>query len=450
MKGSPFEWSVTDCSSLVKVETFGRYGILYFIRIFAAAAPPPPPLPLSPPATRRAALNEQPGVLQDMNAERLKVFASLVAEMLRHLRARRATKARLLREALIKYVAACGGWCRAFPSSENGDVAIPFHFNLDEKEDYWILERFRFSRADIDRVRRLLGIPDIVITHNRDRCPGLWAFCMLLYKLSWPRLMCDFRDTFGGTKQRCGRIVNHVAVFLYLRFSAKMSSLDRERYNDDYILRLCEAGFQKNGVMENIWGFIDATIRPCARPVRFQKVVYNGKNKVHSIKFQTVVTWDGMIAHVAGPWPGARHDSGIFNESSLPQVLSSLPFISHDRLHRPLAVALYADEGYALSNRVFIPYPDGRVDALHQAFNQKMSQSRITVEWGYHTILRSWAALDFKRNLKLFKSPIAAYYVVAALLTNVQSCLNTYNDITLYTGMNTPTVEEYLRTLASD
>ena len=297
-----------------------------------------------------------------MNAERLKVVASLANQMLRHLRCRRAARAQLLREVLIKYVAACGGWCRAFPSSENGDVAIPFHFNLDEKEDYWIVERLRIARLDIDRVRRLLGIPDIVVTKNRDRCPGLWSFCMLLYKLSWPRLMCDLRDVFGGTKQRCGRIVNHVAVFLYKRFGDKMSTLDRERYNDDYILRLCDAGFQKNGVMENIWGFIDATIRPCARPVRFQKVVYNGKNKVHSIKFQTVVTWDGMIAHVAGPWPGARHDSGIFNESGLPQVLSSLPLISHDRLHRPLAVALYADEGYALSNRVFIPYPDGRVD----------------------------------------------------------------------------------------
>ncbi len=356
----------------------------------------------------------------------------------------------MLREILLKYVTACGGWNRAFPSSENGDVAIPFHFDLDSKTDYWIRERLRFSRLDIDRVRVLLGIPDIVFTKNRDRCPGLWAFCMLLYKLSWPRQMCDLRDLFGGTKQRCGRIVNHVAVFLYRRFGNKLGSLDRERYTDDYILQLCDIGYKKNGIMENIWGFIDATIRPCARPVRFQKVVYNGKNKVHSIKFQTVVTWDGMIAHVAGPWPGARHDSGILAESGLSELFPSLPFIQHATLPRPLAVALYADEGYALSNRIFIPYPDGRVDALHQAFNQHMSQSRITVEWGYHTILRSWAALDFKRNLKIFKSPIAAYYIVAALLTNVQSCLNTYNDITLYTGGATPTVEEYLRTLASE
>ena len=43
MKGNPFEWSVTDCLSLIKVETFGRYGILSFIRIIRRRCPPLPP-----------------------------------------------------------------------------------------------------------------------------------------------------------------------------------------------------------------------------------------------------------------------------------------------------------------------------------------------------------------------------------------------------------------------
>jgi hypothetical protein len=371
----------------------------------------------------------------------------LAEKHMQHLRGRRAAKAKLLRHLVIAYVSACGGWKRAFPSSENGDVAVPFHFDFNSKPDYWIAEHMRLPRNDIDMVRAALGIPEVVVTKNRDRCWGFWAFCMLLYKLSWPRRMCDFRDCFGGTKQRCGRIVNHVAVFLYERFGPKMASLDRGRYTDEYILRLCAEGYAKNGIMDNVWGFIDATIRPCARPVRFQKVVYNGKNHVHSIKFQSIVSWDGMIAHVAGPWAGARHDSGIFAESALPAVLNELPCVASPGF--PPA-AVYADEGYALSQRVFVPYPDGRSNPLHAAFNYKMSQSRITVEWGYHMILRDWTALDFKRNLKIFKSPIACYYVVAALLTNVKSCLDTYNDVSLYTGVSVPTLERYVRTLARD
>ena len=380
----------------------------------------------------------------------LKAVAALATELLRHFRAKRVAKAKMVRAVLLRYVAMCGGWKRAFPTTLNGDVAKPFCFNLDKETDYWIDENMRFPRQDIDVVRKLLGIPDLVVTKNRDSCPGLWAFCMLLFKLSWPRRMCNFRDTFGGTKQRCGRIVNHVAVFLYKRFGDKMHSLDRGRYTDEHLKHLCDVVYLKNQVLEHVWGFIDATIRPCSRPVRWQKVLYNGKNKVHAQKFQTVVSWDGMIAHIDGPWAGCRHDAGIFAESPLPRVLAELPHIALAGVPVPLPIALYADEGYALSSRIFIPYPDGRANALHQAFNQTLSQSRITVEWAYHTILKSWTALDFKRTLKVFKSPIGVYYIVAALLTNVMSCMNTYNEITLYSGGTVPTAEEYLRTLAND
>lgn len=383
-----------------------------------------------------------------MDHKQIEAITLIALQLIRHLRAKRVGRGKLLRDVVFRYASACGGWKRAFPSSINGDVALPFHFDFEMKPDYWVEENMRLPRNDIDRVRRLLGIPDVVVTHNRDSCPGFWAFCMLLYKLSWPRRMSDLRDCFGGTKQRCGRLVNHVAVFLYRRFGPKLNGLDRARYSDQYLLRLCDIVHRQNGVMDNIWGFIDATIRPCARPVRFQKVMFNGKNHVHSIKFQSVVSWDGMIAHMCGPWAGARHDSGIFAESGLPSILETLPFVSSPGTP---AVALYADDGYALSRRVFVPYPDGRVNARHAAFNQTLSQSRITVEWSYHKILSSWTALDFKRNLKIFKSPIAVYYMVATLLTNIQSCLNTYNEITLYSGYGrTPTVEDYLQTLACE
>ena len=392
--------------------------------------------------------SSQPPPPQDYKT--VKVVASLAMLLVRHFRRKRLTQSKLLRLMILKYVSASGGWKRAFPSSIDGNVAVPFHFDLNAKASYWVEEHMRLPRGDIDRVRILLGIPDYVVTMNRDRCPGLCAFCMVLYKLSWPRRLCDFREIFGGTKQRCGRIVNYVTVFLYKRFSAKMNGLDRERYTDKYLLQLCEVGYEKNGLMENIWGFIDATIRPCARPVRYQQVMYNGKNKVHAIKFQSVVAWDGMIAHVAGPWAGTRHDSGIFAESGLPELMASLPGVALPGIPYPIPVALYGDEGYAISNRLFVPYPDGRVDSVHAAFNHTMSQSRIQVEWGYHMILKSWTALDFKRNLKLFKSPIGAYYIIAALLTNVLSCLNESNEITLYSGGATPSVEAYLRTLASE
>jgi hypothetical protein len=381
------------------------------------------------------------------NVQSMKLSAEFLVLLVHVMRLRRKRRAQAIDALVRTYVSRCGGWLRAFPSDECGDVYVDVHFNLDEKEPYWIKENFRMARQELERTRMLLGIPDKVVTQNRDCCSGSLAFMMLLYKLSWPRRVSDLRDMFGGTKQRLGRIVNEVACFLYRRFHAKMGSLDRDRMNDDYLRMLCGVHFAKNEVMENIWGFIDGTVRPCCRPVRFQKTVYNGHKKVHAIKFQSVVAWDGMIAHMNGPWVGSRHDSGIFEDSGLHELLDTLPCVTFGRASTP--VALYADDGYALSPRVFCPYPDGRMDARHQAFNTSMSKSRITVEWSYGRICSLWRALNLKDNHKIFKSPIGVYYCVATLLTNCVSCIEGGNAITDHAGFRTPTLEDYLRTLSS-
>ncbi len=108
-------------------------------------------------------------------------------------------------------------------------------------------------------------------------------------------------------------------------------------------MRMANVQYEKNGIMPNIIGFIDATVRPCCRPVHFQQEVYNGKDCVHALKFQTVMMADGIICHVSGPWSGRRHDTHIFQNSQLPGALAELP-------RMPISnggelMALYADPG---------------------------------------------------------------------------------------------------------
>jgi hypothetical protein len=68
---------------------------------------------------------------------------------------------------------------------------------------------------------------------------------------------------------------------------------------------------------------------------------------------------------------------------------------------------------------------------------------RVAVEWGYGRIVRYFAFLDFKKNLKVFLQPVAVYYAVGALLTNCHTCL--YGSQTSrYFGIAPPSLEEYL------
>jgi hypothetical protein len=181
------------------------------------------------------------------------------------------------------------------------------------------------------------------------------------------------------------------------------------------------------------------------RPVYFQQEIYNGKDGVHALKFQTVMMADGIIAHLSGPWSGRRHDTHIFRESGLPDALADLP-------RMPIQdggelMAIYADPGYALSARLFMPYPDGRSDALHCAFNRSMASNRITVEWGYGRVANLWRALNFSCELKIFQSPIAAWYTCAVLFTNAVTCIEGGNIVSDYFNCKPPTLNQLFRTL---
>ena len=58
-------------------------------------------------------------------------------------------------------------------------------------------------------------------------------------------------------------------------------------------------------------GLIDGTVRSICRPSVNQRVVYNGHKRVHALKFQSILTPDGMIESLIGPKEGKRHDAGM-------------------------------------------------------------------------------------------------------------------------------------------
>lgn len=355
----------------------------------------------------------------------------------------RVRKLRILR-LVVAYIRQAGGWNKAFPP-EGG--VYECDFNLDTKDDAWIEQHLRFRRHEIPIVIKAMRIPKWVCTSNRDACHRDLAFIMLLFKMSWPRRLIDFALEFGGNGARSMRICNALTVLLYHKYHKKMEELDRERLTDEYILEMCRIQFEKFGTCPHVWGFIDATVRPCCRPVYFQEAIYNGKDRVHAIKFQTIVSVDGMICHCSGPWSGRRHDSYLYNKT-LPRVLADLPIIIADDGETPLPVAVYADPGYVLSTRVLMPFPDGRTDAVHCAFNRTMSRARITVEWGYGRVTQLFKHLVFKDNLKVFKSPIGAQYFVGVLLTNAKTCVDGGNNVSDYFGCCPPNVCDFFKTLA--
>ena len=78
---------------------------------------------------------------------------------------------------------------------------------------------------------------------------------------------------------------------------------------------------QKSTVNLDVWGFIAGTIGPICRSGLHQRMFFNGHKRIHALKFQIVITPDGLIAHAFGPVEGCRHDAGVLGESGLLPLL---------------------------------------------------------------------------------------------------------------------------------
>ena len=72
-----------------------------------------------------------------------------------------------------------------------------------------------------------------------------------------------------------------------------------------------------------------------------------------------------------------------------------------------------------------------------------MSKVHEVVEWGFANILAQWSFLGFRADIKIFQSPVAKNYIVAALLVNIETCF--YGNQTMgYFKCEAMSLDEYL------
>ena len=132
-------------------------------------------------------------------------------------------------------------------------------------------------------------------------------------------------------------------------------------------------------------------------PKENQTMLYNGHKRVHSLQFQSVVTPNGLIAILFGPVKGRRHDSAMLMMSGLLPQLELQSFSPAGQ-----AMCIYGDPAYPHRIHLQCPYvqracftPD------QQAFNQSMSQVRVSGEWVFGDGLNYVKFLNFNKSEKI-------------------------------------------------
>ena len=299
---------------------------------------------------------------------------------------------------------------------------------------------FRFERTEMFELLSLLTsrgvVPDVVVTPSRDKAPVAHVMCMMAMKYAWPTRLAQMITVFGRSPSSMSRLVKALRVLLYESFSEAL------RHPPLLSAQRCAeyaAVVQRKGGLAGIVGFIDGTVRMIAKPSVLQGAQYNGKDRVHALKYQALTCPDGIIWNLAGPYPGARHDQFMLAQSRIMDWVRSLPRTEDNAMY-----SIYADAGYSDQLGLHTPFADALYVPLHDAVNVAMASARITVEWEFGAIVCAWGAVDWRRDQQLLSSrKIGQVYFLAALLNNFITCMRT-SKTNAYFGVSPPPLEEYV------
>ena len=133
---------------------------------------------------------------------------------------------------------------------------------------------------------------------------------------------------------------------------------------------------------------------------------------------------------------GRKHDAGMLADSGL---LTNLQRFAISLTGQPMCI--YGDPAYPLRVHLQAAFRQDRLTPQMQAYNDAMSEVRVSVEWFFGDFMNSFKFLDYNKILKIELSSVGKMYVVCALLRNAVTCLYK-NQTSLFFELDPPILEE--------
>ena len=175
-------------------------------------------------------------------------------------------------------------------------------FCLQDMADDECLAEFRVRKADLPVLAEALEIPPHFTCAQGSVVGGMEGLCILLKRLTYPCRYSDMMWRFGGRQVPVlSMVTNTVLDYIYDAHHHRITEWNPTILHPAALQTYADRIHQMGAPLQNCFGFIDGTVRPICRPGAMQRVLYNGHKRLHSIKFQSTVIPNGLIANMFGP-----------------------------------------------------------------------------------------------------------------------------------------------------
>ena len=137
-------------------------------------------------------------------------------------------------------------------------------------------------------------------------------------------------------------IINNCTLnFIYYRWNYSFYTMNQAWLSPNCLQLFGDAIYAKWAPQDSYWGFIPGSVRLCCRQSINQRIVCNAYKRVHGVKFQSVVTPNGLIVNLFGPV--RAETTTMFGDSGLYTRLQQ-----HARGQNHSILCQYVDSAYLL------------------------------------------------------------------------------------------------------
>ena len=166
---------------------------------------------------------------------------------------------------------------------------------------------YRFSIEEICRLATLLRLHAIPWRRRLNPNPET-ALCVVLACLAYPSRWSRCSELFGRSPAWLSTIFNDVVGYLVQEFKGLLQWHPQLTYEQ---MQVYAKAVEAISDCPRIWGFVDGTFRGFSRPGasnEAQRRAYSGHKRQHGQNFQAIVTPNGLVSSLIGPFFGPTND----------------------------------------------------------------------------------------------------------------------------------------------
>ena len=151
-------------------------------------------------------------------------------------------------------------------TSKKADIEYwKYHaFGLNSYSDN-VRAQSRFMKRDTPRLRYALDLPNEITYHfyNDLVVDSTEALCIVLSRLAYPCRYVDMVPLFGRSVPQLSMIFNQKIDLIDSSDNHRLSDLNQGWLNPRCLKAFADSVHRKGAALDDAWGFIDGTVRPC-------------------------------------------------------------------------------------------------------------------------------------------------------------------------------------------